>query len=67
MKGQKTKTVADRVSNFHSLLRLLAYKHHIYTLIFTVNEIGWAGIHALSNAVNKVTPDCAAEAAVTCA
>lgn len=48
-------------SNFHFLLRLRACNHCIYTVIFKVNEIGWAGIHALSNTVSKVTPDCSAK------
>ena len=55
-----------RVSNFHSLPRLLVYMHHIDTAIMIVNQKGWAGIHPLSNAINKPTPDCSAEAAVTC-
>lgn len=54
-----------RISNFHSLPRLLVYIHHIDTAIIIVNQKGWAGIHPLSNAVNKLTPDCSAEAAVT--
>lgn len=34
-------------SNSNYLLRLLACNLRIYTVVFTVTEIGWAGIHAL--------------------
>lgn len=54
-----------RVSNFLFLPRLLVYIHHIDTAIIIVNQKGWAGIHPLSNAVNKLTPDCSAAAVVT--
>lgn len=54
-----------RVSNFHSLPKLLVYIDHVDTAIIIINQKRWAGIYPLSNALNKLTADCLAEAAVT--
>lgn len=54
----------QRVSNFHSLPKLLVYIDDVDTAIIIVNQKRWAGIYPLSNA-NKLTADFSAEAAVT--